>query len=254
MDKLKTLLKGFVPKKWKILYKKEIRRKTTNDKKGKDSKQIFKEIHDQNFWSNSESVSGNGSDNKYLQHLKPELETLLKSLNIKTFADIPCGDFNWMQHVDLSEIEYLGGDIVQALVDKNNSLYPSENINFKLLDITSSKLPQVDLILCRDCLVHLSFKEIFNAITNIKKSKSTYLLTTSFINHDPNIDIEIGDWRPLNLVKAPFHFNKPKLVILEKSSVKHPNKALCLWEISDISISKFSFQIKSNIFYRMLFN
>jgi hypothetical protein len=254
MNRLKTFLKGIIPKRWKKIYKKEILTKKAHKNKTHNSKVIFEKIHDQNLWSNNESVSGNGSDNKSTQHLKTELETFLVNLNIKTFADIPCGDFNWIQYVNLSQAQYLGGDIVQALVDKNNELYKSDIVNFKLLDITSSNLPKVDLILCRDCLVHLSFREIYKAITNIKKSKSTYLLTTSFIDHEENLDIHTGDWRALNFVKAPFSFKKPKFVILENSDVKFPNKALCLWEIDDIEISKLSFYIKSNIFHRFLFN
>jgi hypothetical protein len=250
---MKSFLKKVLPKKWKILYKEEFQRKKAFKIKDHDSEKVFNEIYNHNIWSSRESVSGMGSENRYTQHVKSELENLLTTLNIKTFTDIPCGDFNWMQHLNLSKVQYLGGDIVQDLIDNNNVLYKSSNINFKFIDITSSTIPKSDLILCRDCLVHLSFKEIYKAIVNIKKSKSTYLLTTSFVNIKLNKDIVTGQWRSLNLVKTPFNFGKPILTIIEKSSEKYTNKALCLWKIEDIKISKVSFYIKSSILYRMLF-
>ncbi|MFK7831982.1 MAG: hypothetical protein AB8B52_01785 [Winogradskyella sp.] len=254
MNRLKTVLKQIIPKRWKVLYKREIIIKKTRGYKAEDSKQIFQKIHDDNFWSNTESVSGNGSDNRSTEYLKTELEKLLLSLNTQSFADIPCGDFNWMQHVNLSSVKYIGGDIVKALVEKNNRLYQSDNLSFELLDITNNNLPKVDILLCRDCLVHLSFKEIYSALINIKKSNSTYLLTTSFIDQKQNFDINTGDWRPLNFRKTPFNFKEPELIITENSALKYPDKALCLWKISNINISKTSYFIKSNILYRMLLN
>lgn len=97
-------------------------------------------------------------------------------------------------------------------------------------------LPQNDLIIVRDCLVHLSYKDIYNAIKNIKSSGSKYLLTTTFTNHDLNHDIVTGDWRAINLQK-PFNFSSPLLVINEnctQGSGEYSDKAMALWEIDKI--------------------
>lgn len=252
MSILRTFIKQNIPETWILAYRREIRRKKSHPHKSKKSDQIFKEIHDGNYWSNSESVSGNGSDMISTGFLRVELENLLYNLKIDNVADIPCGDFNWMKRIDLSQFHYTGGDIVPALIDRNNELYHSKNVDFKFIDITESTLPKVDLILCRDCFVHLSFREIYKAIKNIKRSKSTYLLMTSFIDHQLNLDINTGDWRPLNFENAPFNFNPPEFTLIETK--KYPHKALCLWKIEDIKISRFSFYIKSNFAYRLFLN
>jgi hypothetical protein len=53
--------------------------------------------------------------------------TLLRQFEIHSLLDLPCGDFNWMQHVDLQGIKYTGGDIVEALVARirHNTAMPS---------------------------------------------------------------------------------------------------------------------------------
>ncbi|MDC3242765.1 hypothetical protein OAT82_03755, partial [Flavobacteriaceae bacterium] len=163
----------------------------------------------------------------------------LKKKDIDFILDIPCGDFNWMQNVNLANLNYIGGDIVNLLIDKNNDEYKNDAINFEVLDITSSNLPKVDLIFCRDCLVHLSYKNIYKSLVNIKKSKSKYLLTTSFFRCEENKDIITGEWRKLNFEIAPFNFKKPLHVIDEKytkKGFKYSDKTMCLWKISDISI------------------
>ena len=66
-------------------------------------------------------------------------------------------------------------------------------------DITRDALPRADVILCRDCLVHFSFKDIFAAIDNFKKSQSRYLLATTFIAFSENLDVATGEWRRLNM-------------------------------------------------------
>ena len=71
-----------------------------------------------------------------------------------------------------------------------------------------------------------------------KKSKSTYLLTTTFKKQSVNYDIVTGDWRPINLLKKPFNFPKPIMVIEENSPKGYKKewrgKSLSLWRISDL--------------------
>jgi hypothetical protein len=52
---------------------------------------------------------------------------------------------------------------------------------------------------CRDRLDHLSLADVRKAQTNIVGSGSTYLLATTYPDHDSNHDIRSGEWRPLNL-------------------------------------------------------
>ena len=109
-----------------------------------------------------------------------------------------------------------------------------------LLDLTKDLLPEVDLLLCRDFLVHLSYKDIYKVLVNIKKGKSQFLLTTSFSRCINNKDIITGQWRKLNFEFAPFSFEKPLYSIDEKYTMKGDNysdKMMILYKVSDIPIS-----------------
>jgi hypothetical protein len=48
-----------------------------------------------------------------------------------------------------------------------------------MCDLTRDPLPKVDLVLCRDCLVHLSFDDIYESLDNLRRSGSMLLLTTT---------------------------------------------------------------------------
>ena len=78
---------------------------------------VFTEIFKRNFWGDRESVSGSGSNQEQTRVIVREIPRVLKEVGARTLLDLPCGDFNWMQRVDLSGVSYTGGEIVQDLVD-----------------------------------------------------------------------------------------------------------------------------------------
>jgi hypothetical protein len=163
-----------------------------------------------------------------------ELPGLFKGKDIKTILDIPCGDFNWMRKIDLSAIDYIGADIVDELIAENTKKHGSDNIKFLTLNIITDILPKRDLIFVRDCFVHLSYKDIQDAIKNIKKSGCKYLFATTFINRHDNHDIATGGWRPLNLQDDPFNFPDPEYVLIENCTEgdgKYKDKTMGLWII-----------------------
>ncbi|MEO6490246.1 MAG: hypothetical protein ABIO04_09925, partial [Ferruginibacter sp.] len=113
------------------------------------------------------------------------------------------------------------------------------NFKFQVLDLIIDQLPQSDIIINRDCLVHLSFADIFSALKNIKSSGCKYLLTTTFTDHPKNTDIITGSWRTINLQQPPFNFPIPLLMINEnctESNGDYKDKSMGLWEISKIQI------------------
>lgn len=213
----------------------------------KSPKDTFTSIYQTNHWGGKESLSGRGSDQAQTETIIEELNSLLSSLNIQSILDLPCGDFKWMKHVDLKDIQYLGADIVDELIIKNKNTFSKKNLDFKVIDLINDPLPTYDLILCRDCFVHLSYSDLYKSINNIKNSGCEYLLTTSFIDRDFNYDICTGDWRPLNLALKPFQFPEPIAIINENCSEnngEYLDKSLCLYRIKDIEIIPKLFDIK----------
>lgn len=200
---------------------------------------VFQQIHDSSEWNivTTESVSGEGSTMEQTAVLRMELPGLLKQLGVRSFLDLPCGDFNWMQHVDFTGIQYTGGDIVPAIVERNQTRFGSEHLRFLNLDLLADPLPAADLLFCRDCLVHLSFADVQAALTNIRRSGITYLATTHFHDEPENTDIPTGGWRPLNFFKAPFNFPTPLAEINEHCTEMggaFSDKCLVVWKVSEI--------------------
>ncbi len=182
---------------------------------GMSPMQAFSKIYQTNFWRGIESISGPGSSLEQTRTTRIELANFLIAKNIKSLLDIPCGDFHWMSMLDLDKVDYIGADIVKELVLQNNRKYKKEKRTFINLDLTIDPLPEVDLIVCRDCLVHLSMEDISSALKNIGSSKSTWVLLTSYSDRPFNFDITSGDWRPLNFLIEPFNFPVPDLIINE---------------------------------------
>jgi hypothetical protein len=144
-----------------------------------------------------------------------------------------------MKEMNLGSINYIGADVVPELIAANRRKYGNELRTFLNLDVTSNEVPKVEVIFCRDCLVHFSYEDIFAALRNFKQSLSTYLLTNTFTRIPENFDIRTGDWRPINLQRHPFYFPDPIDKIDEKclhSGGIYADKHLALWALNDILI------------------
>ena len=196
----------------------------------------FTFIYKTNYWKSSfiGSRSGRGSDLETTLKIRESLRKFISDKNIKTILDIPCGDFYWMSKVDLKRLMYTGADIVEELVKNNNKKYKDSNINFLTLDIIKDKLPNVDLIFSRDCLVHLNNDEILSTLKNIKKTESNYFATTIFERNFDNDTSKLSDnWRPINLTKKPFNLNSPDFII-DDSNNNQLDKKIAIWKISNL--------------------
>ena len=208
-------------------------------KEGKkySTEETFKEIFNTNHWSGDESVSGSGSADQQTNEVSKQIPKLVNELGIKKFLDVPCGDFNWFSKIDLNLDFYIGGDIITEIIDRNHKLFGSDRYKFMKIDLIKDALPDADILHCRDCLVHLSYNDMLEAIKNIKRSNIKYLLTTTFSECEMNQDIVTGDWRIINLEKGPFNFPTPLKLINEKCTEgdgTYTDKCLGLWKISDL--------------------
>jgi hypothetical protein len=122
---------------------------------------------------------------------------------------------------------------VPELIARNKKGFENHTHSFLVADIVTDNLPQADLILCRDCLVHLSNEDVFDALKNIRQSGARYFLTTTFPLHN-NMDILNGSWRSLNLQKQPFNLPEPVEILYEdyvEMGDQYSDKALGLWDV-----------------------
>jgi hypothetical protein len=197
----------------------------------------FERIYATNLWSDAESRSGPGSGLDATRVLRTELPNALRQLDAHVLLDVPCGDFTWMEHVDLRGIEYIGGDIVPSIIEANRRNHAGELRRFVELDLTRDALPDADVLFCRDCLVHLSYANIFAVLANVARSNLRFILMTSFPGRDDNNDVVDGDWRPLDFQAPPFSFPEPLLTIVEECEEEggsYTDKSLVAWRVEDL--------------------
>ena len=208
--------------------------------RGLGLKDKFSTVYEKNIFPGSVSRSGEGSDLVQTETIRREIPALLTELGIHTFLDAPCGDWYWMQHVDLPVVRYIGTDIVEALIRKNQAQFGNDKISFRCLNLTEDGIPKADLIFSRDCLVHLCFADALTIIANFKKSGAKYLLTTTFTERASNSDLGDGFWQPLNMQKAPFNFPAPLRLINEgctEDNHNYTDKCLGMWRLADIALA-----------------
>lgn len=199
-------------------------------KKIKDEKK-FELIYKKNYWKSniSGSRSGRGSDIDATKNIRENLKKFLYEKKISSILDIPCGDFFWMSQIDLTNTSYHGADIVEEIIDFNNNKFSSKNIFFSKLNILNNELPYADLLLCRDCLVHLDTNEIFHALENIKHSKPKFFASTCFLDYSNNKSEHDDNWKPINLSKNPFNLRSPDFILDDSNNNQH-SKKLFIWE------------------------
>ena len=154
-----------------------------------------------------ETISGSGSMVQNTENIRSALPEIFKKYDIKSFFDAPCGDRNWIKHVDFQGIDYHAGDIVPEIIEDLNM--PEA----KVFDIREDEPPNVDLWFCRDCLYHLSDDDIWDSINNMRDSEIKYFLITSHtednINHPENRSIQTGGFRCL-ILKQYDYFDLPE--------------------------------------------
>lgn len=178
------------------------------------TKDLFARYYQENYWGNAESVSGGGSTLAYTENIRREIPRLVKEHGIQRFLDAPCGDYNWFQKVEKPlGMKYIGADIVDDLIAQNRLKYGDEQTTFISLDIINDRLPQADLWMCRDCLFHFSYEDIFKTLDNFVNSEIEYLFTSVHTNCTENTDILTGGVRLLNLELPPFNLCKPIVYI-----------------------------------------
>jgi hypothetical protein len=162
-----------------------------------------------------ESVSGLGSSKNITKIACKFIEDTIKNYKITSVSDCPCGDLNWLQRIDLTNIAYKGYDVVPDLIAENSLQYKGKE--FFVFDAIKDILPYADLILCRDFLFHLHHNESLNVLENFRKSKSKYLLTTTF-SITSNTDLPANrNWgfTKVNLQLAPFNLKEPLIKVKE---------------------------------------
>lgn len=199
------------------------------------NKEIFSVIYKNKSWVGSEldPLSGPGSSLEYTQQLRAQLPAILKHFKVETLLDAGCGDLTWMGTLlDTLDVKYIGVDVVDSLIESHKTKFPL--IEFHVKDITTDTLPAADMMMCRDCLFHLSNDDILKTLHNFLSSNIRYMFTTSHVVGHENYDINTGSFRRLDLLQSPFNFPMP-LFSLDDTFSYHPERTMSIWSRDQIA-------------------
>jgi len=200
----------------------------------------FELIYEHNLWGDSESVSGPGSTAKYTANLRALLPELLIKYEIKSVFDAPCGDMNWMSEL-LPKIcvRYMGGDIVKSLIESNKEKFGNTTTSFICMNLVSDTFPTADLMICRDCLFHMSYGDTLHVLENYVRAEIPYLLVTTHKVEKSfrNQNIATGDFRLMDIFTEPYFFPQPPLERIEDWIHPGPARDMCLFARDQVNVA-----------------
>jgi hypothetical protein len=203
-----------------------------SEEKSNLRKQAFTAIYDDGYWG-SDHLSGGGSSLEATEITREIVLKVVDDFGIQSIVDVACGDFVWMPLV-LGRVggfvTYTGCDIVENLVARHRENFPQHR--FETLDFVEQKIPDGDLIICREALQHLPIKDIQKALKNFSASGAKYLLTTTHLRRAGirnRRDIRPGRCRDRNLLIAPFNLPNPIVIYAEQPG--ELDKFFGLWKL-----------------------
>lgn len=163
--------------------------KKETDKTPWSTKAVMAQIYEQHLWGRKDFdfYSGIGSHDSFTvnSYVKVVTDFFKSKNNALAVCDLGCGDFNIGHQLVPHTSEYFAIDIVNALIERNKTLFKAEHLEFCCLDISKEELPKADCVILRQVLQHLSNAEIKRIIDKLSNYK--YIILTE---HLPSKDFE----------------------------------------------------------------
>ena len=198
------------------------------------------------------SASGKGSWLGYTTQTSLQiLKDTIRTYNIMSMVDIPCGDVNWI--FDSFETDalpfYVGLDVASKVIAVNQKRFAHHtNKEFyfwdanhctipHLLNGTTGKEEPFDLVHVRDVIQHLSLEKGVTYFCNVFRSGAKFLLTTTYPG-GRHKDVQDADFYHNDLSQEPFSFPNA-----QSCTPTHPNEEhdhTCLYDLRNASwVSEF---------------
>jgi predicted O-methyltransferase YrrM len=133
------------------------------------------------FWENrykSGGNSGSGSYNKMAEFKANIINNFIKEKSIKSMIDYGVGDGNQLKLIDTRNINYIGLDVSNTIINKCKDIFKNDfTKNFKLSNEFDFNSINVDLSISCDVIYHLIDDIVyFEYLDNLFKSSSKYVI------------------------------------------------------------------------------
>jgi SAM-dependent methyltransferase len=151
---------------WRL--RRELRRRRVRDRR-RTPAEVFTEIYMTNTWGGEPGTlfSGAGSTGTVAARYVETINEFIRRKGIQSVLDIGCGDFAIGQQLECAD--YIGVDVVAAVVERNQAEFGSDRRRFICMDAAGdAPLPPVDLCLVRQVFQHLSNAQIARVLRKLK--------------------------------------------------------------------------------------
>ena len=170
-------------------------------------REAFQRIYDHQLWGGG---SGHGSRRTTTEPYRQLLQRLLTGKQVERVVDLGCGDWQFSRLIDWDGIQYLGVDVVPAVIEADRRTHSAANIAFQCADIRTWHPPDADLYILKDVLQHWPDRDIKALLSRMAGRRM--LITNSAPTAD-HIDLDLpGDFRPLDLRRPPFNYAAQELL------------------------------------------
>jgi SAM-dependent methyltransferase len=191
------------------------------DEKGR--RQAFERIYDRGIWAKDpagKGTSGAGSTLESTRYYRAYLQEFLAANQIRSVVDAGCGDWEFSQHMDWKGIDYLGLDIVPAVIEANRKRFGSAGVRFAVADIVRDELPAADLLIIKDVLQHLSHGDTVAVLRNLPRYR--HVLIVNDVNQNTltaePADTVSGGYRLLDVTRPPYSLPGAKALVWRHGS------------------------------------
>ena len=156
--------------------------------------------------------SGSGSRVSSTVTYRYIIESFIRLNDVHSVLDLGCGDWQFSKLIpwDYYDISYLGLDLSHVIIEKNTATFATKRRQFKVIREPSEifGLGRFDLVICKDVLIQTP-NSIANEYLDVFVAVARFALITvdGFPSDRINEDIEIGDYRAMDIRKPPFSRN-----------------------------------------------
>jgi hypothetical protein len=166
----------------------------------------FSRIYDESEWGRG---SGSGSYPYFTIEYRAFLEKFLRMNSIKSVVDLGCGDWQSTRFLDLDDMLYMGFEVVESVIERNNASFGSETKRFSMVPADLTAIPRADVLIMKDVLQHLPDHEILRYASLVFPRYRFCLITNSYEKNlvRKNVDIDYGDHRTLDLTAPPYNLD-----------------------------------------------
>lgn len=231
MQSIKSLVKLMVPASLMKYYRTLMLARSRQVNQARPLKEVFTRVYEEHSWGvgGGKYCSGSGSSINHASRYADVVKQLVEDKGISTMVDLGCGDFVVGKALQVDGVRYIGIDIVDGLIRRNQDAYMDANTSFLCLDIVIDCLPDGDLCLIRQVLQHLSNSQIASVLQKTKKYRRVLVTEhypAPFVKCRPNLDkphgpdTRIYDDSAVYLDQPPFNVSSQSITLVSDVDVQ----------------------------------